>query len=298
MLPSQTLSVNTRTTRGFTLIELLVVIAIIAILAAILFPVFAQAREKARQITCLSNMRQMGNSWLMYAQDYDERLPKTGNANLDPAGEDSIGEFYLLQPYVKNFQMFFCPNRTTQYWECWSLENRGTSSITLPQQQRVARCFGYGTNFGLYDYRTGNGIWGPRQQETAPWGGSLWVGRSLADFPSPAECVLQGDSNDEPPQTLTPYFQGVDGARAAAVRHNGQYQYTFMDGHAKTMQVGAFSMARAAAGSFTIMPKRKEHLLLFCRDPENIATLESRFAQGATCRETVDRILFRRDPIN
>src|SRR5689334_18615127 len=61
-----------RKAKGFTLIELLVVIAIIAILAAILFPVFAQAREKARQPTCISNMKQIGISWLMYAQDYDE----------------------------------------------------------------------------------------------------------------------------------------------------------------------------------------------------------------------------------
>ncbi len=61
--------------KGFTLIELLVVIAIIAILAAILFPVFAKAREKARQTSCLSNMKQIGLASMMYAQDYDERLP-------------------------------------------------------------------------------------------------------------------------------------------------------------------------------------------------------------------------------
>ena len=63
--------------RGFTLIELLVVIAIIAILAAILFPVFAQAREQARRATCLSNQKQLGHALTMYAQDYDEQLPGT-----------------------------------------------------------------------------------------------------------------------------------------------------------------------------------------------------------------------------
>src|SRR5437879_6461586 len=70
--------------RAFTLIELLVVIAIIAILAAILFPVFAQAREKARGAACLSNGKQMGIGLMMYAQDYDERLPRVWTPNAGP----------------------------------------------------------------------------------------------------------------------------------------------------------------------------------------------------------------------
>src|SRR5437762_9787385 len=73
--------------KGFTLIELLVVIAIIAILAAILFPVFAQARAKARQVSCLSNLNQLGKACLMYAQDYDEMLPHCGWN--DPNGEQN-----------------------------------------------------------------------------------------------------------------------------------------------------------------------------------------------------------------
>lgn len=119
-----------RSRRGFTLIELLVVIAIIAILAAILFPVFAKAREKARQTTCLSNLKQIGTATLMYVQDYDEQFPwlmMDGRTNNDstglsqglPAGppiwsvdlEAKRGLFmeYELQPYVKNYQMFVCP---------------------------------------------------------------------------------------------------------------------------------------------------------------------------------------------
>src|SRR5580693_8128011 len=122
MLSVKTVSTNKR---GFTLIELLVVIAIIAILAAILFPVFAQAREKARAISCLSNLKQIGTANLMYVQDYDE----TYYQNLWPGGcpaaqtgywTDSIQlglgiqpqELWpvLLYPYVKNGQLFSCPD--------------------------------------------------------------------------------------------------------------------------------------------------------------------------------------------
>ncbi len=81
-----------RPRKGFTLIELLVVIAIIAILAAILFPVFAQAREKARQTQCLSNEKQIGTSLMMYAQDYDEVLPGYRFAYINPyAANASVG---------------------------------------------------------------------------------------------------------------------------------------------------------------------------------------------------------------
>jgi prepilin-type N-terminal cleavage/methylation domain-containing protein len=111
--------------RGFTLIELLVVIAIIAILAAILFPVFSRVREKARQTACASNLKQIGNAFLLYAQDYDERLPDRRDLkNTLPGGyrpwgtawppSDPRGGWALLvlDPYTRNAGIWSCPSVT------------------------------------------------------------------------------------------------------------------------------------------------------------------------------------------
>jgi len=106
--------------RAFTLIELLVVIAIIAILAAILFPVFAQAREKARQAQCISNLKQIANATTMYVQDYDETFPAWAwnpeRQLARPDGTTYTGKVIwplLYMPYVKNQQVFSCPSDTT-----------------------------------------------------------------------------------------------------------------------------------------------------------------------------------------
>ena len=127
---------------GFTLIELLVVIAIIAILAAILFPVFAQARAKARQTSCLSNMKQINLATAMYVQDYDESFyPHRFNSGTDtnPFLQDPVGNatisgsarnktfwISLLQPYCKNYQLFACPSNsarpTSSPWVEWNTD--------------------------------------------------------------------------------------------------------------------------------------------------------------------------------
>ena len=112
-------NIRSRAPRAFTLIELLVVIAIIAILAAILFPVFAQAREKARQTSCLSNIKQLTLGFIMYSQDYDETFPQwdwaanystswgdVGSPN--PNNATSIW-YYAIYPYVKNGGVYSCP---------------------------------------------------------------------------------------------------------------------------------------------------------------------------------------------
>jgi prepilin-type N-terminal cleavage/methylation domain-containing protein len=100
-----------RKQQGFTLIELLVVIAIIAILAAILFPVFAKAREKARQTSCLSNMKQIGLAFAQYTQDYDERYSARDMAG--PINSQSYSFRWAINPYTKNTQIFKCPSNPT-----------------------------------------------------------------------------------------------------------------------------------------------------------------------------------------
>jgi prepilin-type N-terminal cleavage/methylation domain-containing protein/prepilin-type processing-associated H-X9-DG protein len=110
---------RSRPSTGFTLIELLVVIAIIAILAAILFPVFAQAREKARQASCLSNEKQIANAMLMYGQDYDELLfpyrtraanPFAGRPNVSAQAAGNTFFNHLLDTYIKSYDVWKCPS--------------------------------------------------------------------------------------------------------------------------------------------------------------------------------------------
>ncbi len=116
--------------RAFTLIELLVVIAIIAILAAILFPVFAKAREKARQSSCSSNHKQLGLALLQYAQDYDETLPTRYDSNALKQWSE------VCQPYIKNTQCLVCPstNNSSIGYADGYLNRQSLGSIVSPAE--------------------------------------------------------------------------------------------------------------------------------------------------------------------
>jgi prepilin-type N-terminal cleavage/methylation domain-containing protein len=131
--------------RGFTLIELLVVIAIIAILAAILFPVFARARESARRSGCQSNMKQVTTAMLMYAQDYDETFPFQDGDPCDYAKSKKACWINATMPYVKNKQVWYCPSADkwppmpnqdsdSNYWFNGHANGKAIAAIPLPAE--------------------------------------------------------------------------------------------------------------------------------------------------------------------
>lgn len=132
--------------RGFTLIELLVVIAIIAILAAILFPVFAKAREKARQASCQSNLKQIALAFIMYMQDYDGRWPRWEWGVVGGGGTptpDAQQWYVRLYPYVKNVQLFQCPSRSDNGGCRWCFANPDDSRYVSGYPPFRAIHYGY-----------------------------------------------------------------------------------------------------------------------------------------------------------
>jgi prepilin-type N-terminal cleavage/methylation domain-containing protein/prepilin-type processing-associated H-X9-DG protein len=232
---------------GFTLIELLVVIAIIAILAAILFPVFAQARDKARSSACLSNQKQLGNALMMYMQDYDEKTIWFYNASVAAWQKDYYAGYWYhpVMPYAKNADVFRCPSA-----------NR--SSECDPNRKPVAnlnRC-GFGINVAHVGYASGDPYLSPGKQGDT---------RSLASLAEPARTLFLADSQLDPrkdpglgwqdikcpiPHRL-PLSNDVDhwvndkssgGPDNPNItrRHVGGANAIFMDGHAKWAPYSAY----------------------------------------------------------
>jgi prepilin-type N-terminal cleavage/methylation domain-containing protein/prepilin-type processing-associated H-X9-DG protein len=203
--------------RGFTLIELLVVIAIIAILAAILFPVFAKAREKARQTTCLNNIKQLCTAVLQYAQDYDETL---NSCYAGTAEHISVRRWYyvsqtnpgMLYPYVKNQQVFICPTGTGNYGANRALMGDGNENgRKLAIVQKPAETIILG--------------------DTLAEGGDPATGKDTQVAESPGAMIT----------SLTNTYRygpgtACNGRGLMAIRHNEMANLGFLDGHAKAMK--------------------------------------------------------------
>ncbi len=198
--------------RGFTLIELLVVIAIIAILAAILFPVFARARERARQTSCLSNVRQIGLATMMYAQDHGERLPRAGYWAED--GE-MIHWHKQIMPYLRNEQILICPSSPRR------------DSINHWNYGFVRQTTGYGTSTGSFEHPDGTTIPG----QDAPV--------SIAQVTNPSQTAFISDAQHWYTELAFWYrsdsgFDEVGGAwYFVDGRHNNGANLGFLDGHAR-----------------------------------------------------------------
>ena len=202
------------------MIELLVVIAIIAILAAILFPVFARAREKARQTSCLSNMKQIGLAVNMYVQDYDERYPQKYYGTDASRDNENFGFNFreLLLPYIKNDQVWQCPSREPDLRDChWTGYDWGRGSRAW-----LGRLHGgsYTLNCGRYGRPAGSrdeGVSAVRAAEIKDVAGTVFV--------IEADCLF-----------MNPGFTWRDDPYDCdhmEYPHNDGFNATFCDGHAK-----------------------------------------------------------------
>ena len=197
--------------RGFTLIELLVVIAIIAILAAILFPVFAKAREKARQTSCLSNLKQLALSTLMYVGDYDEKF--TVERVVQPWYARPWYE--AIAPYTKNSQLFICPSADfNNAWGGYGYNGAGTS----------------GSNGLGYRHQSDDGTPSPSQ---AP--------PKLAVIEQPSSMIMLGE-----PIANTYALRCYVSNYLPSDRHNGGSNIAHVDGHAKWYKAETIRTARPA----------------------------------------------------
>jgi len=188
---------------AFTLIELLVVIAIIAILAAILFPVFARARENARRSSCQSNLKQIGLGIAQYTQDYDELMPQ----RVGVPGNWEV----MLQPYLKSGQIFRCPSNTHSTHVMLDDNGTGLSFVS------------YGANV---DMNGGGGVFP-----------NYAGGVSIADIPSTSQviAVFEGDSRYTD-CSITSCGGGTEGSPIIFSGHLSTGNYLFMDGHVKSLK--------------------------------------------------------------
>ncbi|MDF2439708.1 MAG: hypothetical protein JWN98_692 [Abditibacteriota bacterium] len=222
---------------GFTLIELLVVIAIISILAAILFPVFARARENARRTSCQSNMKQIGLGLLQYSQDYDEKLVRAWSGSKTGSDSNSNRWMDAIYSYVKSEQVFNCPSH----------------SFKAPAGPYTFR---HGSNYG--SYAINSAYWGEGDFEQSPAGegntslsslqdsaGTVWIGDSSAHF------EFAWENKADQPEVINDTPRWLD---YLSERHLETISIIYCDGHVKSVRLDSLTKKNAAGAypAFTI----------------------------------------------
>lgn len=250
---------------GFTLIELLVVIAIIALLAAILFPVFARARENARRTACQSNLKQIGLGIMQYTQDYDERLPTDWNFG---AADEASNWMARINPYVKSTQLFVCPSNSFKT----SIPSSGlwpgaqTGSSHPNYMQPFHSSYGYNRNLTSGPASTNNAV---------------TVGLKISAVNSVAKTVMVTDGgaipdaatapqswstepgafliDDMNPARDTAYLTGTGSLYQLSVsgpfaRHLETCNVLWVDGHVKAQKIDSFYSATASTDSPCLDP--------------------------------------------
>jgi prepilin-type N-terminal cleavage/methylation domain-containing protein/prepilin-type processing-associated H-X9-DG protein len=281
--------------KAFTLIELLVVIAIIAILAAILFPVFAQARTAAKKTVAINQTRQIGIGWTLYAADHDDIA-----VNVSSGGAQGVHRtdfWVVMQPYVKNVDIFFSSERTETgcYYHGTADRDNTTWGRAIRDLNPRGRCLGYGYNWGPQIYAGGGVL---DAEVPIPGGGSVQPGRSLTSFDEPANLFVFGDTYDTPRPTIGMYPNSAGGkawildtfnvtatTKQSSFRWGGRFNMAYADGHSKAVQ---FRGGLTPGVGYVYAPAAQKDREAYCARPEE--TLDgSRFSLGSiTCKNFVN----------
>jgi len=226
-----------KTNKGFTLIELLVVIAIIAILAAILFPVFAKAREKARQASCASNEKQLGLGVIQYIQDNDQKFPVVWDTSRTP----NLNWGQEIFPYVKSLNVYACPSNTTAAAETSAGSFMGSGfggenpSSNIPVSYAMNQDLGYVNGGSDGQYNSAQHIYGPYHPE--------------ANIKEPTLKIMLTESINQNPSTGWPDWWDCGGGACTAANatsagiyntlfagHTGFMNVVYLDGHVKAVR--------------------------------------------------------------